>query len=180
MYESWSVLVTATQVAKLFATIMFLETCLTLADAASGQNYIKPIRGTPHLTDQVHLFTLEEYASQQDQYFVNDTIFYLYPGMHTLSRNLDVTDVHNLTIEGLSGSEPVVVVLDSSVSIIWCIKLFSVDFYLADNFTYSIVFELTQSVELSNISIFGNGSYGCSSVLSQESTLDITAFIQNL
>ena len=122
--------------------------------------------------------TLEFYACQQDQYFINNTIFYFYPGNHTLDRSLDLKNVHNVTIQGLSGSEPVNLALDSLVSIIWkncqCIKISSIDFYLADNFTHSLVFELTQSVELSNITIFGKRSSGCSSILSQESTLDIS------
>ena len=179
MAEQWSVLVTATEIVSLLMTVMFSDIYLTLADAAPyHNNYVIPLRDIPRHTNQVNFRTLEEYAVQQDQHFVNDTIFYLYPGIHTLNRSLETKNVHNLTIHGLSGSEPVIVVLDSLVSIIWkncqCIKFSTIDFYLVDNFTHSIVFELTQSVQLLNISVFGNRSSGCSSILSQDSTLDIS------
>ena len=154
--------------------VAFLDAYFTLADATSKQNnYVKPNRGI--LLTHQHRHTLEFYASQQDQYFVNDTIFYFYPGIHTLDRSLDLKNVHNVTIRGLSSSEPVILILGSSVRIIWrscwCIKFSSIDFYLAESFTHTI--ELTQSVQLSNVSIFGNGSSGCSSILIQGSALDI-------
>ena len=53
------------------------------------------------------------------------------------------------------------------------IEISAISFILLDNFTYIIRFEQSLFVQLSNISIYGNGHSGCSSVISQESTLQI-------
>ena len=42
-------------------------------------------------------------------------LFYLYPGIHTLNRNLDAKNAHNLNILVLSGREQVILVLGSLV-----------------------------------------------------------------
>ena len=48
----------------------------------------------------------------------------------------------------------------------------SISFVLHDNFTFILKFEYSELVHLSNISIYGNGYHGCSSIISKESALD--------
>ena len=70
------------------------------------------------------------------------------------------------------------IAFNSAASILWenCsdIEITSLIITLVDDFTYSIVFERTHSVEISNIVILGNGNNGCSSILSNVSMLNIT------
>ena len=54
----------------------------------------------------------------------------------------------------------------------WNIEISSITFTLHDNFTFIMRFEHSQLVRLSNISIYGNGYSGCSSIVSEESALE--------
>ena len=111
------------------------------------------------------------------QYFTNDTIFYFQPGSHTLNSSLTLVYLHCLTLQGMPDGEVVNVLFGPLVTITWknCsnIEVSSVSFSLLDYFTYAIVFEHSHLVQLSNISVFGNEFIGCSSVMSQHSTLGI-------
>ena len=74
------------------------------------------------------------------------------------------------------------ITFNSAASILWeaCsdIEITSLVITLVDNyFTYSIVFERTHSVKISNIVILGNGNNGCR--LSNMSTLIIISIHQN-
>ena len=85
---------------------------------------------------------LQEYASQPDVYFKNDTIFYFEPGEHPLKNTLKLESLHNVTLQGSpSSSAPEVKVLfDMFVSITWkkCwnITISSITSFLLGNFTY--------------------------------------------
>ena len=77
----------------------------------------------------------------------------------------------------MSDSDVPNVLLDSLVSITWdeCsnIEVSSIVFTLLDNFTFSIVFRTSQLVQLSDISVIGDGGVGCSAVMSHESSVAI-------
>lgn len=55
----------------------------------------------------------------------------------------------------------------------WGIEISSITFSLIDKFNISIVLQHTRLVQLSRISVFGNGYNGCRSIMSENSTLYI-------
>ena len=73
-----------------------------------------------------------------------------------------------------NGDQVVTIAVDSSASITWNeswnIKISSIRFFLYCNFTFIMKFEHSQLVQLSNISIYGNGYSGCSSIISERSS----------
>ena len=137
---------------------------------------------TPNETGQcsngwTNCLTLEEYTSQPEDYFKNNTIFQFEPGSHRLNRSLNFTNLYNFTLQG-KHNEVINVLLGPLVSIIWenClnIKVSSVSFVILEYFAFSIIFEHSHLVQLSKISIYGNVKYiGCSSVWSRYSTIHI-------
>ena len=145
-------------------------------------NYVIPstesrqILCNPHVSN--HCLTLKEYASEPDLHFANSSVFYFYPARHRLDINLRLTNVHGQSFQGLPGKDVVNMMFDSAASITWerssNIEISSISFTLVSNITFIIKFEQTLSAWLSNITIFGNGYSGCSSVLCQESTLIIS------
>ena len=46
---------------------------------------------------------------------ISTSLTILYPGIHTLNRNLDVKNTYNLNVQVLSGSEQVILILGSLV-----------------------------------------------------------------
>lgn len=71
-----------------------------------------------------HCFTLKEYASEPDLYFVNNSVFYFYPGSHRLDIKLRLRNVHGLTFQGLPGKTVVNMLFDSVASIYSLGKIF--------------------------------------------------------
>ena len=159
--------------------IFFSETCTTTSESLT-LNYVTPSKTTPCPSEQRPCLTLKEYASQPDVYFVNNTVLCFHPGTHELGDSLRLKNVYNFSFEGLPTDNGVLVNIEfySLASITWekswNINISSITFILRDNFTFIIRFELSLFVHLSNISIVGNGYSGCSSIMSRESTLDIT------
>ena len=143
------------------------------------KNYVSPNKTSRCSGNWSPCLTLQEYADQPDVYFINNTIVYFEPGSHQLNSTLKLSNVHNFTFQGLPSDVDANVLLGSLVSITWknCsnIEIFSLTFSLLKSFTFSIVFEHTQLVQLSNISVFGHGNehVGCSSIMSRHSTLCI-------
>ena len=141
------------------------------------KNYVTPNEITQCSIGWSNCLTLEEYASQPDDYFKNNTIFEFEPGSHGLNRSLTFTNLHNFTILG-KRSEVINVLLGPLVCIAWenCsnIEISSISFILLEDFIFGIIFEHSHLIQLSDISIHGNkGNIGCSSVLSQYSTIHI-------
>ena len=145
-------------------------------------NYVKPFeseRASPCPDVQRPCLTLNEYASDSEEHFVNNTRFYFYPGIHRLDHSLILVNLQNFSFLGWpngNSDQVVTIVVDSSASVTWnesCnIEISSIKFSLYGNFTYIMRFEHSQLVRLSNISIYGNGYSGCSSIISEESALE--------
>ena len=140
------------------------------------KNYVTPNKTVQCSNGWSNCLTLEEYASQPDDYFKNNTIFEFEPGTHRLNRSLAFTNLHNFTLLG-KYSEVINVMLGPLVCITWencsSIEISSISFILED-FTFSIIFEHSYLVQLSDISVYGIVEYiGCSSVLSRYSTIHI-------
>ena len=91
-------------------------------------NYVKPFgheraSKSPQSDVQRPCLTLNEYASNSDEYFVNtDTRFYFYPGIHRLEFILNLVNLYNISQLGWSKfmviRQLVTMAVDSSVSII--------------------------------------------------------------
>ena len=151
-------------------------------------NYVKPLineRASPCSNMQRPCLTLNEYASNSDEYFGNNTRFYFYPSIHRLKYTLNLVNLHNVSFLGrtksiywLNGDEVVTIAVDSSSSVgitcneSWNIEISLIMFALHGNFTFIMRFEYSQSVRLSNISIYGNGYSVCSSIISKKSSLE--------
>ena len=147
-----------------------------VTNASLLKNYVIASQTMGCSDDQDPCLTLQEYASQPDTYFANNTIFYFEPGSHTLNRSFKLENLHNFTFQGLADSEVVNVMFSSFISIIWenCsnVEVSFINFVLLDYYTYSIVFEQTQ-IHLHNISITGNGYFGCSAIMCRQSDVGI-------
>ena len=146
-------------------------------------NYVKPFtkfnRTTPCSDVQRPCFTLNEYASSSltNEYFVNNTRFYFYSGIHWLNYTLIFENLHDISFQGWPNSDQVVtIVVNSATSITWKeswnIEISSIMFTLYGNFTFIMRFEHSLLVQLSNISIYGNWYSGCSSIISEESAIE--------
>ena len=86
-------------------------------------------------------------------------------------------NVHNFSFLGWpDGDQVVTIAVDSSASITWIkswnITISSFIFNFYGNFIFIMRFEHSELVQLSNISIYGNGYNGCSSIISEESVLE--------
>ena len=145
-------------------------------------NYVKPFGSeraseSPCSDVQMPCLTLNEYANNSDEYFVNNTRFYFYPGIHRLEFTLNLVNLYNFSFLGWpNGDQVVTMAVDSSASITWNeswnIEISSIRFFLYGNFTFIMRFEHSQLVQLANISIYGNGYSGCSSIISERSALE--------
>ena len=143
-------------------------------------NYVKPLtseKASSCFNVQRPCLTLNEYARGSDEYFINNTRFYFYPGIHRLNYTLNLMNLQNFSFLGWPhGDQVVTIAIDSSASITWNeswnIKIFSIKFALNGNFTFIMRFKRSQLVQLTNISIYGNWYSGCSSIISEKSALE--------
>ena len=120
------------------------------------ENYVTPNKsiGCSASQSQNCCLPLQEYASQPDVYFKNDTILYFEPGEHLLKNTLKLESLTNVTLQGSSSSSTalkVIVSFDMFASITWekCwnITISSIIFALIDNFTFSIVFNQARTTD---------------------------------
>ncbi len=122
--------------------------------------------------------TLEDYANQPDIHFANNTVLYFCPGIHWLNASMELTRVHNFTMQGLPGNETVLIVLDPLVNITWdncySVEISTITFQLTGYFDYSIAFGESLFVRLFNITVLGSESRGQSAVTIQNSSMAIT------
>ena len=125
---------------SLFATITS-STSITV-------NYVKPFAHkitSPCSDVQRPCLTLNEYLSNLDVYFVNNTIFYFYPGMHKLDYSLVLENLYNFSFQGWPSGNQVVSITVSSLTGIslngsYNIKISSIRFVLYNNFTFILKF----------------------------------------
>ena len=67
------------------------------------RNYVSPNKTAQCSGTGFPCLILQEYASQPDAYFINNTIVYFESGSHQLNSSLKLTNVHNFTFQGLPG-----------------------------------------------------------------------------
>ena len=141
-------------------------------------NYVTPNRSMPCLTDQHTCLIIDEYASQVDRFFLNDSIFSFGPGNHSLNIGINISGIHNVSFYGLPANNVTITVLNRSACISWedCgnIEIANINFVIESNFSCVLSFYSTFCVKLSNITILGNGHIGCSSIISKRSIVDIS------
>ena len=87
-------------------------------------NYVKPFerkeseKASPCSNVQRPCLTLNEYARGSDEYFVNNTRFYFYPGIHRLDYSVNLVNLRNFSFLGWpNGDRVVTIAVDSSWSI---------------------------------------------------------------
>ena len=82
------------------ALLKFLIIVLFFANVTSV-NYVKPLerkeseKASPCSKVQRPCLTLNEYARGSDDYFVNNTRFYFYPGIHRLDYSVNLAIFHS-------------------------------------------------------------------------------------
>ena len=141
-------------------------------------NYVTPNSIVPCLKDQQPCFTIEEYAGQVDTFFINNSIFSFDPGNHSLNIGLNIRGIHNVSFIGLPNSSSIVTVLNKSTYIMWkdCgnIEITNINFVVESDFSCILFFESTLLVKLTNVTVLGNSHTGCSSIISNRSTVNIS------
>ena len=127
---------------------MLLAFVMTSSEmAALRHNYVIPnkILDCSQSDGHSNCLTFQEYTNQPDMYFTSDAIFYFESGRHVLNSSVNFVNVHNLTFQGLSGSEMPSILFGWLVNITWdeCsnIKVSSIAFTLLSDFMLSIVSE---------------------------------------
>ena len=117
------------------------------AEISFLNRYVTPNRTVRCFNGQLPCQTLEEYATQPEMYFMNNTYFYFQPGNHQLNDILlNLRNLRNVIFEGLPNNKNMVnIFLESSVSIVWenCwfVQLTSINFILPDIYSIGIVFK---------------------------------------
>ena len=160
---------------------MYVTLALLIIISSSLGIHVTPNKTVRCSNDEVSCFTLQEYAIQSHLYFINDTTVHFGPGIHTLNRSLKLKNLHNFTFRGLLDDEfqSVNILLDLLVSITWeeCsdIEISSISFTILSRFTFSIIFEHTQLVQLSNVSVFGSVTayFGNASIICHNSSVGV-------
>ena len=125
------------------------------------------------VNDQVPCQTMEQYATQPERYFANNTCFYFQPGNHQLNNSLKMSNLRNVVFKGLPDSSNSMVInlfLGPFVNITWedswFVQIISINFILPEMYSFSIIFKQTQLIQLYNISVIatGHNNYytGCS------------------
>jgi hypothetical protein len=66
------------------------------------KNYVTPNETAQCSNGWSSCLLLEEYASEPNDYFTNNTIFQFELGSHRLDRSLNFTNLHNFTLLGKS------------------------------------------------------------------------------
>ena len=139
--------------------------------------YVTPSRSNLPCNGSKPCLTLEEYANDPATYFVNDTIFYFYPGKHELSTSMELCDIHHLHFQAMNNGI-VNITFDELVNITWInctdISLSSINIYVAENSIHLFLFESTSAVRFSNIAIISNmNRVGCSAILIKDSEANL-------
>jgi hypothetical protein len=165
----------------LIALVTLLVVKTDISNSVFIENYVTPnkIVGCSASRSQDSCLTLQEYASQPDVYFKNDTVFYFEPGVHEWNSSLKLENLNNVTLQGLSGNNALKPRISFKMFVTvtwkkcWNIEISSVTFLLLDNFTHVIVFSQAQAVLLQDIFIISGDTTvsGCSSILCQRSNL---------
>ena len=145
-------------------------------------NYVFPNSSVIYCIQSQHpCLTINDYASQVDTFFLNDSIFLFIPGNHRLDLGLNITGIHNLSFVGLSDKDITnIMVLNESTYILWVncksITIANIMFSVESAFNYILSFVSTHFIKLVNIAIHGDEqNYGCSSIIvSEESSLYIS------
>ena len=141
-------------------------------------NYVTPNGSMPCPTDQHPCFTIDEYASQVDKFFLSDSSFRFVPGNHSLNIGLTISGINNVSFKGLPNNSVTIVVLNRLACISWedCdnIEITNINFIIESEFSCVLSFYSVFCVKLLNITIFGNGHIGCSSIVSERSVVDIS------
>ena len=167
--------------------IIFILICLHFYVVVSGTSftfngaarnrYVRSNVSIPCLNTQNPCLTFAEYINETDRYFVRDAIFYFSPGTHYLNISLQLKNIDHLSFNGLSADSASTIRFDTNacITIENCsyVEISSIVFNLTGKFTYSLVFEHSLFIHLSNISVLGKKSGSYSAIVSRNSSMNI-------
>ena len=171
-----------------FGVILTILLCSPLASSGSDSGYlvntssqfcyyVTPDSSTPCSTG-IHYpcLTLNDYVKEANEFFVDDSTFYFSPGNHHLNIGLNLTKVHNVSFLG-DGVGGVTLMVDQPISFVLSgcknVEIINITFNVRDRFKYILVVNLNSFVKVSNVTILGNEHSGCSSIISEQSVINI-------
>ena len=142
-----------------FAFIPTLLLCSTIAQSSSSPQYsnvqlmyVTPNKNIPCVSVTRYLlspcFTIGEYASKADTYFVNDSTFFFYPGDHMLDISLTLTHIHNITLTSLPYKIANIAVLSDLASICNNLHINDVVIIVQEVIVLCVVFKLIVRADL--------------------------------
>ena len=102
--------------------------------------YVTPNKSMPCLTDHHPCLTIDEYASQIDKFFLNNSIFSFDPGNHSLNIGINISGINNVSFIGLPNNSVTIEVLKEFACITWegCtnIEISNITFNIGSNFFF--------------------------------------------
>ena len=161
----------------LYFCVVLFDSSLTFNGAARNR-YVRSNTSIPCLNTQNPCLTFAEYANETNRYFVHDAIFYFSPGTHYLNFSVKLRNINHISFHGLSVDSVSTIRFDTNacITIENCryVEISSVIFSLTGKLIYSLVFEHSLFIHLSNVSVLGSNSGRYSAIVSHNSSMDIT------
>ena len=125
--------------------------------------------------------TLNEYAREADQYFVDNTTFIFLPGVHHLDLQLNLESLSNVSFLGSYEEKVTQIVFNHGSKITWtkCMNVSVNDFIININglaesdedISAGLEFDRTRSI-LSNVTVFGNNTF-CATFVNDWSEVNV-------
>ena len=159
--------------------ILILTTLSQPVESLTPQvKYVQPSNGSISCSVSEPC-TFDQYANDSEQHFLPNTIFIFLPGEHQLNSSLTLDNIHNVSFQGVLEERAVAVTLGPQVGLSFTnctsIRIDSLNFILAGDFEYRLVFSNTTNVQLYNIlfTVEDGNSCGCSAVVGEASQMNI-------
>ena len=122
---------------------------------------------------------LNDYAREQDQYFLDGTTFMFLPGIHQLDLQLRLENISNVSLGVLEEDGSAQILLSPMVNITWLdsnnITITGLEVFLSgqSSFFSALVFNNTSSF-LSKLSLFGNESFQSTAINADTSVVELS------
>ena len=158
---------------------------LTVLISAPSTNdgAIAYVRSSNHATcpDQPCLM-LNEYAREQDQYFLDGASFVFLPGIHQLDLQLQLENISNVSLSVLEEDGSAQILLSPMVNITWLdsknITITGLEVFLSgqsdDGSLFSALVFTNSSSLLSNLSLFGNDRLQSTAIRTNSSLVELS------
>ena len=84
--------------------VLILMTASASSASAKQTLYVKPNNLSSNCSNQLPCLTLDQYAHQQDSYFVSEAVFLLLPGNHSLHLAVSLRNLYDVVIMGMENN----------------------------------------------------------------------------